>query len=202
MSEHTLTTAELSDTIENQMYNQLMARMSKEADKVFTALCVENDQVLGRIPESVFRDYFLPYFSGELPLQDTTVVGTWVAIAGTPAAEVRVIDDTTQAELFRVPPLMSTRYLDVLTRPNGMAMKAVFEQASMHRQNIPIQGERYLEAAYVHKADVMLKDAKLPEEYSRRWDEIMQRYNKKTAVSTAVSVTANNDVGIDYDEEV
>jgi hypothetical protein len=83
-----------------------------------------------------------------------------------------------------------------------MAMKAVFEQASMHRQNIPIQGERYLEAAYVHKADVMLKDAKLPEEYSRRWDEIMQRYNKKTAVLTAVSVTANNDVGIDYDEEV
>jgi hypothetical protein len=48
----------------------------------------------------------------------------------------------------------------------------------------------------------MLKDAKLPEEYSRRWDEIMQRYNKKTAVSAAVFVTANNDVGIDYDEEV
>jgi hypothetical protein len=203
MSQTPTAAEQLSESLEARMYNQLMAQMSKDADKVFNALCVDNDQVLGRIPESVFREYFLPYFAGEVSLADTSVVGTWVAIAGTPAAEVRVIDDVTQKELFRVPPLMSTMYLDVQTRPNGMPMKDVFEHAAMHRQNIPIQGERYLEAAYADKADVMLKDAQLPEEYKRRWAEIMVKYGKQTqTVQNDVVTSVNNVETIDYDEEV
>jgi hypothetical protein len=203
MSQTPTTAEQLSESLEAQMYNRLMSEMSKDVDKVFNALCVDNEQVLGRLPESVFKEYFLPYFAGEIPLTDTSVVGTWVAIAGTPAAEVRVIDDVTQKELFRVPPLMSTIYLDVQTRPSGMPMKDVFEQAAMHRQNIPIQGERYLEAAYADKAEVMLRDAKLPEEYKQRWMDIMNRYGKRTAaLPTDVSATSQIAEVIDYDEEV
>jgi len=195
------TPQQISESLEQRMYKQQMAQMSKDMSKVHTALCIENDVVLGRVPESIFREYFLPYFAGEIPIEDNTVVGQWIAIAGTPAAEVRVIDDVTREELFRVPPIMTTQFLDVQTRPNGMPMKDVLEQAALHRQNIPIQGERYLEAAYFQKAQVMLKNARLPDEYQQRWGTIMQRYNKVTTVVNNIPSYQPAD-DIDYDAEV
>lgn len=192
----------LTQTFEEQMFQQQMSQMSKDVNKVFTALCVENDQVLGKIPESVFQGYFLPYFSGELSMADTTVVGQWVGIAGTPAAEVRIIDDATGAELYRVPPLLFTQFLDVQTRPRGMPMKDVFEHAAMHRQNIPIQGERYLEAAYNDKAAVLLRASEMPDEYRVRWETIMRRYGKTQVIAEPAAVATTMDDAIDYDAEV
>lgn len=192
---------EFSNSLEAQMYQQTMGQVSKDMGKVFNALCVENDPVLGRIPERIFRDYFLPYFAGERSMEDTNIVAQWISVAGTPAAEVRVIDDVTQEELYRVPPIMSTQFLDVQTRPNGQSMKEVLEQAALYRRNIPAQGERFLEMAYGDKAQVMLRNARLPEEYNRRWGEIMTRYQKQTS-PTPVAVGHVPDSSIDYDEEV
>lgn len=192
---------DVSNSLEAQMYQQTMGQVSKDMGKVFNALCVENDPVLGRIPERIFRDYFLPYFAGEQSMEDTNIVAQWISIAGTPSAEVRVIDDVTQEELYRVPPIMSTQFLDVQTRPNGQSMKEVLEQAALYRRNIPAQGDRYLEMAYLDKAQVMLRDAHLPEEYNQRWGEIMARYQKQTD-TTPVTTGYVPDASIDYDEEV
>ncbi|MGI9212589.1 MAG: hypothetical protein ACR2HF_08960 [Methylococcaceae bacterium] len=192
---------EFSNSLETQMYQQTMGQVSKDMGKVFNALCVENDPVLGRIPERIFRDYFLPYFAGERSMEDTNIVAQWISVAGTPSAEVRVIDDVTQEELYRVPPIMSTQFLDVQTRPNGQSMKEVLEQAALYRRNIPAQGERFLEMAYGDKAQVMLRNARLPEEYNRRWGEIMVRYRKQTSPIQG-TVGHVPDSSIDYDEEV
>jgi len=132
------------------------------------------------IPEPVFVQHFLPCFLGVN--QNPGWAAEWVSVAGTPAAEVSVVDQTGR-ELYRVPPLMATQTLgfkDQQTSFRDIAETCKLQEGSLAGPHA------YLADAMMSKISAMNN----PEvaEVRTRWVEIGKRYGyTPSTVETATT---------------
>lgn len=110
-----------------------------------------------RIPEPVFRELFLPYFTGERsPDPENDAIAHWIGLVGSASEPADVVNGQGDV-LFQVPPMMDTSRLDVTTRTEGgMSFSKVFEQyrdeASLH----PSMGNRFLAEQLANKLSTNL----------------------------------------------
>lgn len=123
---------------------------------------------INRLPESVFRAHFLMAFAGQPT--DPNWVAKWIGIAGTPSAEVAIVDQQNN-ELFRVPPVIASTGVVLQGRSAGR-MKDIFNHASDLSRNSPYQAVQFMNQALGTKTQEI---GEAPESH-QRWREIFERY--------------------------
>jgi len=155
-----------------------------------------NHQNIAKLPESVFRQDFLPYFSGQI-IDDRTrqITTVWIGIAGSPTSPVDVVDQEGKT-LFQVPPVMSTTFLERAQNSNIKSFGELFDMAQRQDAYLPGTGQNLLASAVTLRTD---KSKLKPEEESvKGWDAIFKYYNLNTTKKASSSGAAEE--GPNYDE--
>lgn len=173
-----------------------------EIDRIHQLIVEEPKRMANRLPEQIFRDYFLPVFAGDVP--NGKHYEEWISIAGAPSAEVAILGENGQV-LFNVPPLMNTDHIKRI-RPEGaipfasiVSMSEAFrgKSGAAADQQMTTDGMRRYRASHDSNHDYT------PEE--KRWLEIFQRYGIVSAASnveTPAAPEAQKPNAIDDDEFV
>ncbi len=165
-------TAPLKPTAE-----QLTAAQKYEGrlvDSIFNSIVVEPTQNANRLPEHIFRDYFLPAFAGKVPLGKH--YEEWISIAGAPTAEVAIVDAGGVNVLFNVPALMNTDHIK-RTRPEGaLPFASIVAMAEAFRTKSPAASQNMMTAQGMdrYKASHDRNHDYTPLE--KRWLAIFERY--------------------------
>lgn len=162
------------ETYEEQRRNALNQELKAKAKFVNDALTVNAE--VRRLPEYIFKESFLPYFTGMKEVDASSdILLQWISVAGTPTSEVEIIDETGKA-LFRVPPIIDTSIINPLrTEGNNISIHAIISLSN--QANIPIVGERSLIDNLSVKAKEIQKRSEVFETNEQRWLDIFNRYN-------------------------
>ena len=162
--------------LREKQYIEAMAKNVREStEDIFDALVTKKTNNV--LPENLFVQYFLPYFSGKLPItRETTVMVDWVSIAGSPAAEVDVTGQQNQV-LFTVPSLFDTNIVNPSRKDDSESISHIYDQYSLKNNNIPIVATRYLAQAMDSRSDELINDVT---QKDTRWDDILTRYGIET----------------------
>ena len=91
---------------------------------------IEN-QMVHRLPEHIFAEYFLPCWLGKI--SPVNWVSEWISVAGTAASEVDIFDPTTNQVLFRVPSIVMSRQLDFTGAGRGSLSAAITHMNNLSR---------------------------------------------------------------------
>jgi hypothetical protein len=169
----------------------------KESEKTFQKEILDSkDDFLNSIPESVFVNLFLPYFSGEdRELEKNNTVVNWISIAGTPMKEVKVVSDTTGELLFKVPSIYDTSIIDVTRKDNENSYSEIALGTDMNSRNIKSSGDKYFAEEMSKKIDNMASNGNVVSESTVVWNSILSRYGKKPIIENTSEnkVPATND---------
>lgn len=148
------------------------------------------DHKNARLPESVFKQEFLPYFSGKVDVTTSNpVLGRWVGVAGTAMSEVDVFDDVTGDTIYTVPALTDTTVLNVIDRKPGNSFADIFENFKLYGRTAPGAGNQYLAKAL----DQKIKDIVTPQvntsTVADRWIAIIGRYETDAKTTSSKNST-------------
>lgn len=146
----------------------ILEDLKKGENKIFEGLV--NGHMPNRLPENIFVSYFLPGFLGTNPNQNWLL--EWISIAGSPAAEVSIFDPGTNQELFRVPPVLSSRNI-LLPRQEG-GLDSIFKRHEMMAGGLGNSSTRYLFNALEDKSSQAI--ASYQNETDDQWVAILARY--------------------------
>lgn len=144
-----------------------------------------------RLPENIFVSYFLPGFMGTNPKQNWML--EWISIAGSPSAEVSVFDTATGKELFRVPPVLSSRSI-LLPKAQG-DLGDIFKRHEMMSNSLGASSANYLFSALEEKSAQALDG--YHNDTNERWLAILTRYGH-TPKSVVVNHVNEDDDMFDY----
>lgn len=151
-------------------------------DKAYKGLVEDISDIQTRLPEEVFVNYFLPFFSGKKTVEHRpTVISEWIGVAGSPSSEVRVVDKVGN-ELFIVPGIYDTSYLTFQRKGGGADVDQLIDHARLISSNIPASGERFITEALGNKL-TKLDTPPTSVINEQRWISIFERYgivDKKT----------------------
>jgi hypothetical protein len=128
------------------------------------------------LPEQIFVEYFLPYFSHQIPLtKDDDVIAKWIAIAGSPVGEVDIIGNANNV-LFTVPPYMNTNTINPVRQNNSISILSHKTRHDMRKINLPQVAEVEFDRALVSKTNEFTVTSETTTTISKRWSDIMARY--------------------------
>ena len=172
-------------------------------------LLLNDPRTRNKLPEYLFKSNFLPLFAGLETHPDVTI-GMWVSVAGTPFAEVDIIDDQGQI-LFSVPPIFERHVVDsTVERP--MPLSVVTDTVEKMLIQNPFRAEAFLH----HQLNQIVTPDEVLERwrnaYASRMDEIFARYGvipawatEVPSPTTAVAKPSNNTgpkPDLIYDEDI
>lgn len=193
---------ELVDNTMQRVRQNNVDVLRRETDKTFEALVIEPSREKARIPEQIFKEAFLPYFSGQENTADNPdVLPMWVGIAGSPSSEVSVVDPSGNV-IYDVPALMDLTIIDSSRRKLGESLATIYSQYELHSNQLPVVGERYLANAMEKKTPTLFKPSEKFAENAQRWNAIFDRYGMKIAVvsETQKSLpTSADDLDVEYE---
>ena len=153
---------EANQRIVNQAYDQLVDKQDRRV-----------------LPEDTFKEYFLPYFSGQESLKDKPeVLKDWVTIAGSGFAEVNLIDKAGEV-VATVPGLNSTMGFQ-MTAKNVNLADAMRQTGLIGVQN-PKGAQEYLVGTLVKHSENLVSDI-VPDstnETVNKWAKIFDMYGVK-----------------------
>ena len=150
----------------NEFHQVVLDDINKSQRTVFDGL-VTNYQP-NKLPERIFVSYFLPGFIGKNPNPNWLL--EWVSIAGSPSAEVSIVDQA-GVELFRVPGVLATQ--SVLLSGKGAGLSDIFRH-SKELANTLVGNTAFLMNALGQKAQEAVAGAQSVDH--SRWEFILQRY--------------------------
>lgn len=189
------------DTL-NKLQKRNKDALSRELDKTHHALVMQPALEKARVPEPVFKDHFLPYFSGTLSVNDNAdVIPMWIGIAGSPSAEVSVVDATGNV-LYDVPAIMDLTIINAAKHKLGESLAEIYNQYDLHSSQLPVVGERFLADAIQKKTPTMFKPSEKFTENTNRWNQIFDRYDLKhspTSNKAEPKTKIEGDLDLDYD---
>lgn len=160
-----------------QDINKILQEDAAQEDKLVADLVFSNllpSGPAGFLPESLFVQFFLPRFIGQVKVENDDWVTRWISITGSAMAEVGIFKDGTKDVLFVVPGLFHTQ---------GMTAEQTdgsFNDIDSHRKrlslNSPREASRFFIESLMYKRDQYTAGADLtaPE---RAWLHILERYN-------------------------
>jgi len=157
----------------NKQVEEIKNFIFQETNNVQEKLSILLDKkLLNHIPESLFVNYFLPRFTGNII--DEKYVLEWISIAGSPMAEVGIIKDGTNEILFYVPSILATN--SITLRQEEGDIGDIVEKYNNINNNSPIQGLNFFLEALNNKANEYSNLINL-NEISNRWKAILEKYN-------------------------
>ncbi len=150
--------------------------------------------IRNKLPEEVFVKAFLPYFSGIVPMDNTSAVkANWIGIAGTPMSPVDVIDSTGNV-IFTVPPLLDTSVIN-LTRNSreDRSIASIHDEYNLRTNHIPAVANTFISNALNNEAGKILQEVPGKMEANAKvWNSIFERYGIDTSnLNTDKPVTSN-----------
>ena len=172
----------------------------------------ENDEIerliLPKLPESIFVEYFLPYFKGEVtdPVAAADLRKNWITLARHPMGEVNIIND--QGEIiFTTPSIAYTRMFDPTKSDINGSFKDLLLMTNQINVSNPIRAKQYLENNMATKFNAMRIKGHVLTKEEQRWLEIFKRYtvkdkNTPTNSNSVAKPATNNKLTDDDLEEV
>lgn len=143
-----------------------------------------------KIPEPVFREIFLPYFTGEkTPDANNSAIAHWIGLVGS-ASEVADIVNVKGEVLFQVPPMCDSSRLNVTDRGNGRNFAQIFTTYGEESKVHPAMGQRYLVEELSKKADVGIPEV---ESKGVTWEPCLRHYNLLPKETKAIKSQAAQD---------
>lgn len=161
------------DKVSKAIANNLKKQVAEQTNDIYNSLVgtKENSQ----LPEDIFKQYFLPHFSGQAPISSKPqIVAEWIGIAGTPASEVDVID-TAGHVLFTVPSLFDSSIIDTVKRDPGNSISDIYSQYDLKTNNIPSVANNFLNKELSKKLSIVDTTVK-HEDVTNQWNSIFDRY--------------------------
>lgn len=186
-------------TTENtkQELTMLQEQMLTRIENTYNVLIGSKD-VKNRIPENVFTYYFLPYFTGKVQSsEDQKYTATWIAVAGSPTAEVDVFGPDGKT-LFTVPPIVDTSRYDPTSGGRGKSITAMVSEAELYGTLSPVARQNAMDSVLSGKLNQYIKDG-VNQENALRWYEIFKRYGL-VADEVVNTQTKENESRLDPDE--
>lgn len=165
----------------------------------FEQLVVKPYQEISKLPENIFIEVFLPFFSGEKNFEDEKdILIKWISVAGNPTKEVQVVDDVGQV-LFTVPPIMDTTCIDYKNDSKGQAIGNIIANYELHKGQLPVVGQNYLNGTIDNRLRSLTKNSEVFEANEKRWNQIFVRYGK--VKDSSIKETQNSDPSdeLEYD---
>ena len=152
-----------------------------------------------KIPEPVFREIFLPYFTGEKqPSRSEDAIAHWIGLVGSASESAEVVNVKGEV-LFEVPPLYDTSLVNTVKDSNDTAnMGNIFtqyaEQAVVHRA----LGNRFLAEELAKKTRYI----GTPSEEKNSWAPVFNYYGLGKEEKTAASRAAvNTDDDLEFTDD-
>lgn len=186
----------------------LQERLSATINTIHDQLVSTKSSEKSRLPESIFVRDFLPYFSGEVAVTaKDEVIAIWAGVAGSPYAEVTIIDARGDA-LFDVPPIMVSRSINPTynTSKTHTSIEDIGAMAESLSKTIPVRGERFFLEAMHERASVIIKGAdtgeKVVDTNEQRWLEILRRYNKAPQLTASINANNTNNKSTVTDDDI
>lgn len=152
------------------------------------------DHDLPRIPESVFRDRFLPAIIGDPSA--VVDISEYLKVVGGPNGRCVVVSDADRVELYRVPPF----YAPIRTNDNRTARQSITEIMSYANERgkvIPRQRE-----AAMRNLMSQVDNAIDPQsDFVTGWTEILNRYNLPNGGTSSTGDASGGDSSQPYTGE-
>ncbi len=146
-----------------------------ELDDITNALAEAETETMAVVPESVFKEIYLPVFSGQVI--NNRVIQVWLHMVGGPLRRVRVVNDATGEVLFVVPSWYTTKHMQI-GAPKDTSLPSFAEtvaQAMMCITNNPGKATRmFEELTRKHLKESI--DRGDSAQHNNEWAEIFARY--------------------------
>lgn len=179
------TAKELADNIQSQLNNTALSNIKASTDNIYNSLVVEQNR--NKLPESIFVNHFLGYFSGEKPIApNDKIFEEWISVAGTPMAEVGIVNEKGEV-LYNVPALFDTNILDIARKQVSVSLPEIYSNYEARVNHIPVVGEKFLADALDHKVETILTESPVASENQQRWGDILKRYGKNPEVQQNIN---------------
>ena len=150
---------------------------------------VENTtSVYNKIPESLFKNYFLPYFLGQKQDNSNWIL-EWVSIAGTPTSPVNVFQDLTGEIVYTVPSLLDSN--NILVPRSNSDITSIMKAANLYNNNLPIVGTKFLIDALNDKAKNL--PSQNVSQNVQMWNYILTRYGYISSPTVNSSTSSLDD---------
>lgn len=180
----------MSDTpLQNQVNvitQDLLNDINKGRDRVFEGLI--GSPIVRRLPESIFKNYFLPCMLGQVTNPNWVV--EWISIAGSPAQEVTIFDDATHQDVFVVPGLISTQNV-ILNKTSSGSLQSVFDHQANIARNSPSQATSFV----YNNLHAKSEELNLQNNISvNKWEIIFNRYGIKFKDNNQPTSQSNDDM--------
>lgn len=177
-----------------------ITRVDMESERDFIDnLMGEIVEPLKKVPEPVFKEIFLPYFTGEKKATEKdAAIAHWIGLVngGTEAAEVVNMKGEV---LFVVPPLYDSSNIDTLKKAKGRSFSSIFteftDQASVHRGT----AIREMTENLAEKLDSVVKTETPADSDKPSWGKIRQYYGLAGAPEVKSATPARKTVEEDPD---
>lgn len=180
--------------------DQLKKETQDAINKCHTGLVVNAEK--NKIPEEIFVNNFLPFFSGKVSLTETkeNVIGTWIGIAGSPSSPVDVIDSSGNV-LYEVPAILKNELIDPVVVEQKRSLPAILAEYRARNKNSPVIGNLFITQELEKKSEELTQNAPV-NEVNEGWNQIMTRYGliEGQEVKAVVKKTADelSDDEFDY----
>lgn len=161
------------------------------------------EEQLPRLPENIFRDWFLPVFAGQITdaADMRTRTREWLTVAGNPFHEVLIIDTNNHAiKLFRVPPLFDRTVVRSIVEGRN-TLGHIMRSAEQYARISPQAGRNYMVEQF--KRFELFEDINEHRmKFAGRWNEILKRYGLPPLSKTAAVVqSADGQVKAPVDDD-
>ncbi len=184
-------------TFEEEAIRLQVSQAQSDINKCYDSIVGKQDRRV--IPEDLFVNEFLPYFSGQKSFSEgNNVLGNWVTVAGTPFAEVNVIDQSGNT-VVTVPGLTTTLQHKLAER-SGTPLHDIVVQAEVVGSQQQVLGNRYLNNKLDEKQREIIGTV-MPEalvSVKSQWDDIFKHYN----VASESKEEFNKTTELPLDEDV
>jgi len=150
---------------------------------------------LKKIPEPVFREIFLPYFTGEKKAdKNNEAIANWIGLIGSATSPAEVVSVTGDV-LFEVPPMVDSSLVNTNGgEKDGFTFSTIFQEYEDQNKVHPALGQRVLVEELAQRGADTLPDDK-PRKYS--WAPILKHYkliDEKTGVPVAKQLPGDEDL--------
>lgn len=173
-------------------------KLTDDTNFVFDSLVATKEN--SKLPEEIFVNYFLPFFSGKVEVSKEPVLSNWIGIAGTPMSEVDVVD-TKGDKIFTVPALFDTNIIDVVNRERGRSLQDIFSNYEVRNNNIPVIASKFLDNELNKKNDELIHNKTVSATNTELWNNIFKRYGIENNETKTISKTPdeNGADDLEYD---
>ena len=153
--------------------------LTKHTNQMYKDIVEEHP--LSRLPEHIFKNDFLPFFCGEITIeQKPDVLVRWCSVAGSAQAEVEIIDDNTHETLFKVPAFNDTTIINPKRPDRGVP--GIYDIISLaNSAQINAVGQNQLIRNLAVKSKQLITKSEAHVDNENRWIEIFKRYGKLKA---------------------